>query len=101
MLNVEQSGFRKNRSTMDHLTNLEHCVSEAFANKNFMAGVFLDIHKAFDMTWRHGILIKLYAHGVKGNLPIFVYNFLQDRTFSVKLPSNVFSDIFVKENGVP
>ena len=101
LLSVEQSGFRKHRSTMDHLTNLEHCISEAFANKHFMVGVFLDIHKAFDMTWRHGILMKLHAHGFRGNLPIFVYNFLQDRTFSVKLPSNVFSDIFVQENGVP
>ena len=33
-------------------------------------------------------------------LPIFVYNFLQDRTFSVKLPGNVISEVFVQENGV-
>ena len=66
-----------------------------------MIGVFVDIHKAFDLTWRHGILMKLYAHGFRGNLPIFVYNLLQDRTFSVKLPSNVFSNIFVQDNGVP
>ena len=101
LLGDEQSGFRTYRSTMDHLTHLEHCISEAFAKKEFMIGVFLDIHKAFDMTWRHGILMKLYAHGFRGNLPIFVYNFLQDRTFSVKLPGNVISDVFVQENGVP
>ena len=60
LLGDEQSGFRKYRSTMDHLTHLEHCISEAFAKKEFMIGVFLDIHKAFDMTWRHGILMNLY-----------------------------------------
>ena len=60
-----------------------------------MIGVFLDIHKAIDMTWRHGILMKLHAHGLGGNLPIFVYNFLEDRTFSVKLLGNVFSDIYL------
>ena len=38
LLSVEQSGFRKHRRTMDHLTNLEHCISEAFANKHFMVG---------------------------------------------------------------
>ena len=89
---------------MDHLTHLEHCISETFAKKEFMIGVFLDIRrrqKAFDMTWRHGILIKLYAHGFRGNLPIFVYNFLQVRTFSVKFPGNVISDVFFQENGVP
>ena len=45
--------------------------------------------------------MKLHAHGLRDNLPNFVYNFLQDRTFSVKLPGNVFSDIYVQENGVP
>ena len=63
--------------------------------------MFLDIHKAFDMTWRHGILMKLYAHGFTGNLPIFVCNFLQDRTLSVKLPGNVISDVSIQENWVP
>ena len=63
--------------------------------------MFLDIHKAFELKWRHSILMKHYAHGFRGNLPIFVYNFLQDRTFSVKLPGNVISDVFVQENGVP
>lgn len=81
VLGDQQSGFRKYRGTMDHLTHLEHCISEAFAKKEFMIGVFLDIHKALNMTWRHGILMKLYAHGFRGNLPIFVYNFLQDGTF--------------------
>ena len=71
VLGDQQSGFRKYRGTMDHLTHLEHCISEAFAKKEFMIGVFLDIHKAFDMTRRHGILMKLYAHGFTGNLPIF------------------------------
>ena len=33
LLGDEQSGFRKYRSTMDHLTHLEHCISEAFAKK--------------------------------------------------------------------
>ena len=85
---------------MDHLAHLEHCISKAFAKKKFMIGVFLDIHIAFAMIWRHGILMKLYVHGFRGNLAIFVYNFLQDRTFSVKLPGNVISDVSVQENGV-
>ena len=63
LLGDEQSGFQKYRSTMDHELRPEHCISEAFAKKEFMVVVFLDIHKAFNMTWRHGILTKLYAHG--------------------------------------
>ncbi len=101
LLSGQQSGFRKYRSTMDHLAKLVHCISEAFARKEFMLGVFLDILKAFDVTGRRGILMKLYAYDLRGNLLIFVCNFLQDRTFSVKLPCNVISDNFVQENGVP
>ncbi len=101
LLSDQQCGFREFQSTMDHLMNLEHCISEAFANKEYLVGVFLDIHKAFNMTWRHGILMKLYAHGLRGNLPLFISNFLQDRTFSIKLPGKVISDVFVQENGVP
>ena len=44
--------------------------------------------------------MKLCAHDSKGNLPTFVYNYLQDRTFSIKLPNNVISAVFVKENRV-
>ena len=101
VLNEQQSGFRKYRSTLDHLVHLEHCIAKAFANREFMIGIFLDIQKAFDMTWRTGILRKLYAHGLRGNLPLFIKNFLADRTFSVRLPCQITSDIFVQENGVP
>ncbi len=97
----QQCGFRKHRRTiMDHLMNLEHCISEAFSNKDYLVGVFLNIHKTFNMTWRRGILMKLYAHDLRGNLPLFISNFLQDRTFSIKLPGNVISKVCVQENGV-
>ncbi|KAK3869753.1 hypothetical protein Pcinc_024981 [Petrolisthes cinctipes] len=99
----EQCGFRKGRQTLDQLVNLEVQIQEAFAKKQFLIAVFLDIEKAYDMTWRHGLLRKLYAMGLRGNLPFFVKNFISDRTFSVKLFSDTvtFSDIFVQANGVP
>ena len=103
LLNGHQCGFRKGRQTLDHLVNLENNIQQAFAKKEFLISVFLDIEKAYDMTWRNGLLRKLYALGLRGNLPIFIKNFMSDRTFSVKLQNNstVMSDIFVQENGVP
>ncbi len=99
----EQCGFRKGRQTLDQLTNLECHIQQAFAKKQFLIAVFLDIEKAYDMTWRHGLLRKLYAMGLRGNMPIFIKNFIADRTFSVKLFSETvtFSDNFVQANGVP
>ena len=100
----QQSGFRRGRSTLDHLVNLESNVNEAFANRHVLIAAFLDVEKAYDMTWRHGLLMKLYGLGFRGILPIFIQNFLTDRTFSVRLShlgTTVMSDIFVQENGVP
>ena len=103
LLCAQQSGFRGCRSALDHVVNLESNVNEAFASKGFLVAAFLDIEKAYDMTWRHGLLSKLYGLGFRGNLPIFIQNFMSDRTFSVRLNhlgSTVYSDIFVQENGM-
>jgi len=99
----EQCGFRKGRQTLDQLVKLASHIQEAIAKKHFLISVFLDIEKAYDMTWRYGLLRKLYAFGLRGNLPCFIQNFISDRTFAVKLFSDnvTYSDIFVQANGVP
>jgi len=58
------------------------------------------MEKAYDTTWRYGILRDLYNAGLRGNLPVFISNYLHERKFRVKLGS-VLSDSFVQENGVP
>ena len=40
-----QSGFRRGRSALDHVVNLESNVNEAFARKGFLIAAFLDIEK--------------------------------------------------------
>ncbi|GFR13939.1 putative RNA-directed DNA polymerase from transposon BS [Trichonephila clavata] len=56
-----QSGFRKSRSTTDNLIRLETSIREAFVKKQYNISVFFDIKKAYDMSWRYGILRDLYA----------------------------------------
>lgn len=100
-LSNQQCGARSGRSTLDHLVNLEHSISEALATQKVLIAAFLDIEKAYDMTWRAGLLKKLYGIGLRGNLPIFIANIIQDRSFAVKLTqSNVISDTFILENGI-
>ena len=67
---------------------------------NFTTAVFLDIEKAFDMCPRWGILQRLYNIGLRGHLPIFIQNFLQNRYFRVKV-GNQFSNQHCQKNGVP
>ena len=67
-----QSGFRHQRSTNDHLVRLETFIREAFIKKEHLVAVFFDLEKAYDTTWKYGIIIDLHEIGLKGRLPIFV-----------------------------
>ena len=80
-----QCGFRKNRSTIDHLVRFETYVRSAFINKEHVVAVLFDIEKAYDTTWKHGILSDLKELGFEGNLPIFISNFLDNRVFKVRV----------------
>ena len=85
LLTPYQSGFRKGRSTTDHLVRLESYIREGFANKEHVVAVFFDLEKAYDTTWKFGILQDLHKLGFRGRLPCFVKGFLADRTFNVRL----------------
>ena len=95
-----QCGFRQHRSTVDHLLTLDTSVRVAFAKSRHVGAVFFDIEAAYDTAWRHGILLKLLRHGIKGSMGIFLKNFLTDRCFKVRV-GNCLSDDFTQINGVP
>ena len=66
-----------------------------------LVAVFFDLQKAYATTWKHGILKDLHNMGLHGNLPIFIGNFLSDRTFQVHLGTILSDKIFHQEEGVP
>ena len=95
-----QSGFRSKRSTNDHLIRLETFIRDAFVNREHVVSVFFDLEKAYDTTWRYGILKDLHDLGLKGRLPLFIQSFLEDRTMQVRVGSTL-SDLYDQEQGVP
>ena len=99
-LSKYQSGFRKNRSTIDHLIRLETLIRNSFIKKEHVTVIFFDIEKAFDTTWKHGILKDLHSMGLRGLLPNFIENFLKNRTFQTKIGQSL-SDWYPQEEGVP
>jgi len=100
ILATTQSGGQKNRSTVDHLVRLEDSIRKAFASKEHYISVFFDLERAYDMTWRKGIIIDLYNTGLRGLLPKYVEKFLEKRAFKVKI-GNTISNEHEQQNGVP
>ncbi|KAL1448403.1 hypothetical protein WDU94_005494 [Cyamophila willieti] len=66
LLNSLQSGGRNKRCTIDNLVFLENEVTKGFANKEHTIAIFLDIVKAFEMTWRYKIIKTLQSYGIGG-----------------------------------
>ena len=63
-----QSGFRKERSTMDQIIRLDTDIHKALLNKEYTIVVFLDLEKAYDVLWKKGIIYKMYEAGLRGNI---------------------------------
>ncbi len=75
LISQYQSGFRKERNSMDAVLFLEDDIRKAQINKEVVVGVFLDIEKAYDMLWKEGILIKLDRLGIKGRMYNWIMSF--------------------------
>ena len=85
LLTSVQCGFRKCRRTTDHLVRLETFVREAFVQRQHCVAVFFDLEKAYDTTWKYGVMKDLHDAGLRGRLPLFIEGFLSDRQFQVRL----------------
>ena len=94
-----QSGFRRHCSTNDHLVRLETFIREAFIKKEHLVTIFFDLEKAYDTTWKYGIMKNIHDIGLKGRLPLFIQNFLNDREFKVKVVTTL-SELHKQEQGV-
>ena len=79
LFSSNQSGFRPGDSTINQLLSITSDIYEAFENYDEVRAVFLDISKAFDKVWHEGLLFKLEANRISGNLLILLQSYLQDR----------------------
>ena len=62
--------------------------------------LFFDLEKAYDTTWRYGIMKDIHKLGLRGRLPTFIESILADRTMQVRVGSTL-SDLYDQEQGVP
>ena len=99
-LSHDQSGYRQQRSCLDHIFRLENDIKTAQIKKQYLAAVFIDFSKAFDMVWHNGLLSKLEKVEVKGCMANFIHSFLENRSLSV-LVGNQLSERYSLDNGTP
>jgi hypothetical protein len=99
-LDTCQSGFRPSHSTIDPLMRLEAAARTSLLRGHFCVAVFLDISLAFDTVWHHGLLQKLHALGLVGNLPRFVQQFLSLCRIAVRIDGELSSSYPISA-GVP
>ena len=59
-LNKHQSGFRRAKSTDDHLLRLSQSIMESFNRGEHVVAAFLDVEKAFDNVWHNGLRCKIF-----------------------------------------
>ena len=95
-----QSGFIPGDSTANQLIFLYHTFCEALDAGKEVRAVFCDISKAFDRVWHTGLLYKLRAAGVTGNVLQWFKKYLPDRKQRVVLPGMSSAWNFINE-GVP
>ena len=68
-------------SCMSELLSIVHEIHSSFDCNPWVDtwALFLDISKAFDKVWHHGLLFKLKSYGVEGSLFCLLENYLENR----------------------
>ena len=59
-LNKHQSGFRRAKSTDEHLFRLSQSIMESFNRGEHVVAAVFDVEKAFDSVWHKGLRYKIF-----------------------------------------
>ena len=95
-----QAGFRKGRSTIDHLVKLSTNIKRQFAKRKSVLATFFDVQKAYDRIWHPRLLFKLKNIGLNGNSYNYIKSLLVDRCIITKVGNSLSSPRIV-DMGIP
>ena len=99
-INKHQSGFRRAKSTDDHLFRLSQSIMESFNRGEHVVAAFLDIEKAFDNVWHNGLRYKIFQLGLPTKMTRWLSDFLVGQLIQVNVNSFLSNQINPKA-GVP
>lgn len=81
----EQFGFRSSHSTVHQILRVVENITEGFNKRQSTGAIFLDVSKAFDKVWHHGLLHKMMEANISLAMTQLIASFLARRTFRIKL----------------
>ena len=64
---------------LDHLVHFKTFIRNAFVKKEHVLTISFDLEKAYNTTWKHGILADLWDLSFRGHLPRVIQSFLSER----------------------
>ena len=99
-INKHQSGFRRAKSTDDHLFRLSQSIMESFNRGEHVVAAFLDVEKAFDNVWHNGLRYKIFQLGLPTKMTRWLSDFLVGRLIQVNVNGSLSNQINPKA-GVP
>jgi len=80
---TSQHGFRQNRSTGTYIAELLCAIQNGKRCKLSIAGIFIDLQKAFDSVWNDGLLYKLSTLGASGRFLGTIKSFINSRQLKI------------------
>lgn len=95
----QQQGFQKHLGCLTASFNMQETIYHNVEQGSNIYVCFLDISKAFDTVWRHGLLIKLREMGISGKLWSII-NDCHTNTTSAIVVNQTQSDWFPVSQGV-
>ena len=84
MINDRLVWFQKHNGS-----RFETFVREGVLKGEHVVSVFFDLEKAYDTTWKYGIMKDLHEMDLRGRLPLFIKNFLSERNFRVRVGTSL------------
>ena len=99
-LSKYQSGFRKSKSTNDHLFRLSQAIMESFNRGEHVIAAFLHVEKAFDNVWHSGLRYKIYQLDLPTKLCRWLSDLLVGRVIQVKIEGFLSPKVYPKA-GLP
>ena len=100
IINKHQSGFRKAKSTDDHLFRLSQSITESFNRGKHLVVAFLDVEKAFDNVWHNGLRFKIFQLDLPTKMTRWLSDFLVGQLIQVNV-NNFLSNQINPKAGVP